>query len=236
VIYGQNGVLVTTPTSSTAPIVISPNNYTNGPGDVQIYARGDYPYTAGVYMASSSSQIFLYPDNVLPYLVGQSTGVPVGTVDIATIGGDSISLRPGGLSNTTGTVYINGSLVVDTITINTGVISGNKTLAPGAGGVAVNGSNYQTSAITLDTTAYIQKLASGAYYLPPGIEGQQMYFVPVDGAISGTNIAVWMQNIRIFFPTATVSTNRGWTPFVNEVMSSALYTDGAWNLSTNNIL
>ena len=238
-LLGQNGLLITTTTSSNAPIVISPNDDLNGPGDVQIYAQGAYDYTAGVYMASTVSQVFLYPSDVLPSLVSASTNETVGTLDLATRRNHSISIRPGGIDSSTGTVYMNGTLVVNSVNILNGSKIGNATTGTSAGGSGVTSSTYLTQAVQLNLSAFVQKLTSGAYYLPPGIEGQQVYFAPVTGATSGTNIAVWMQVIRSFSNnTASTSTNREWFPFYSSSVGLpyAIYTDGAWNLSTNNIV
>jgi hypothetical protein len=236
-ILGQNGLLITTPIDSTAPITISPNVNTNGPGDVQIYAQGAYDNTAGVFLASTASQVFLYPSEVLPYLITMSTGIPIGTIDLATGVGNDISIRPGGLDDTTGTVYINGSVVVKNITVTEGQYTATKTTSTTAGGVIATSGTYHAEAVELDLTVYVHRLTSDSYYLPPGIEGQHVYFVPQTGASNGTNIIVWFENIRIFEAgLAVVSPDRGWYPFYEAGLPYAIYADGAWNLSTNNII
>jgi hypothetical protein len=238
-ILGSNGVLVTTNTTTSGPIVISPNNGYDGPGDVQIFARGAYDNTAGVYLASADAQVFLYPSDVLPALVSMSAGQNVGVLDIATRVGHTISIRPGGIDNTTGTVYVDGDMVVNSVTVLNGAKIGSATSSTLAGGVAVTSSTYHSSAVALSLSANIQKLTSGAYYLPPGAEGQQVYFAPKNGTNSGTSVTVWFQAVRSFVGgSATTLSDKAWYPFYDSSVGLpyAIYTDGTWNLSTNHIV
>jgi hypothetical protein len=235
---GKNGLLLTTNTATSGPIFITPNNNINGPGDVQIYAQGDYDYTAGVYVASAIGQVFVYPSDVLPALVSASASQDVGAIDIATKAGHTISIRPGGMDASTGTLYVDGTMVVKSIVVTDGTKIGNITSSTAVGGVTVTSSTYLTQAVSLDLGSTVQKLTSGNYYLPPGAEGQQVYFAPKTNANSGTTIVVWTKVVRAFSNNvATTSTNRAWYPFYSDTqgLPYAIYTDSAWNFSNNNL-
>jgi hypothetical protein len=233
----QGGVLITTAVDSSDPITIAPNDNTIGPGYIVMAAWGNTG-TAGVYISSTATEINMYPNDIIPALTSIATGQNIGTLDIATTEGNDITIRPGGMSLTTGTVYVSGNIVVDSITVKNGASIGNRTTSTGAGGFSVTSSTFRTNATRLDLTSYIQKVnGPNNYYLPPGTEGQMMHFVPKNGTASGTNVTIWFDSIRIFSgSTASTSSNRAWHPFVGVGLQYAIYTDNAWNLSTNNLI
>ena len=220
------------PNSGGGNIVISPNVDGYGPNYVAMGVSSS-TNTAGMFLFGPQGEIDFWPNKTIANLY---TGGQGGVIDITTKNNNDIGLRPNG----TGTVKISSSVSIGKFIINS-------TSAPGTGGGGVNSGNYLTDAVALDANKTIQKLSNGDYYLPPGQEGQIVYFVPTTGTQGGTNVTVWFKRQRnMFSGTAAEYANSGWYVFYGyDVTASvnsakgptyAIYTDGAWNPSTGNVV
>ena len=106
-----------------------------------------------------------------------------------------------------------------------------------------------TSPVELDVTLSVQKLNSGIYNLPDGVEGQIMYFVPKSNSVGDTSTQVYISNARYWIIDGlghklAVTSSIYWVPWilhdhrldpVYDIMptiTTAIFTDGAWNIST----
>jgi hypothetical protein len=109
---------------------------------------------------------------------------------------------------------------------------------------ATGGAEFNLST-ALDLTKSIQKLSNGYYSLANGVEGQIMYFVPVNGVTQGSSVGILMANVRQFGgENGTVVQTNGWFPFFQNAViddgtavafnastiAYAIFTDGAWNV------
>jgi hypothetical protein len=219
ILSSPNEVRITTEAGSANPITISPNVDGNGPGYVVIGTNGTTS-TAGLFAFSAGSGIDFWPNETIADLY---SGSDAGTLDLYTSSNNNnISIRPNGV----GQVIVTGNIVNRKSVVYS-------TDAPGAGASA-NSGNYLTSAVTLDVDKQIQKLASSDYYMPPGQEGQIVYFVPATGA--APTIRVWFQSYRSMMSgTAAVLNNSEWLPFSTSVVGRgpayAIFTDNAWTTS-----
>jgi hypothetical protein len=218
VLSSPNGITIATDTNSTAPILITNGPDGFAPGYLSI-GNASSADTSGVYLFSNGGGVDLFANQTLPQML---TGVDTGAVDIYTYSNGNISFRPDG----TGTV-----IVTTSATIRGAVITSVGT--PGSGSNATSG-DYQTTGVLLNTNKQTQKLSNNDYYLPPGQEGQIMYFVPVNTA--DTNVRVWIDVWRSMNSgTAVESTAIAWFPFSSSLaghgISYAVYTDGAWATS-----
>lgn len=96
--------------------------------------------------------------------------------------------------------------------------------------------NYKKNAITLDVSAELIHLKSGRlttknYYLPPGHEGQLMYF-SADASDNCDNICIWLDVHREFL-CREVRKNGVWYPFRRErMLATAIFISGHWNLDS----
>jgi hypothetical protein len=213
-----NEIRITTEAGSLNPITVAPNGDGLGPGYVVI-GSGGTTSTAGLFAYSGAGGIDFWPNPTIAELI---SGADAGTLDLYTYNNNNISIRPNGVGQViiTGNVVNRKSLVYSTD-------------APGAGATA-NSGNYLTTAVTLDIDKQVQKLASSDYYMPPGQEGQIIYFVPATGAAA--TIRVWFQSYRSMMSgTAAVLNNSEWLPFSTSVVGRgpayAIFTDNAWTTS-----
>lgn len=230
ILASANELRITTSEGSTNPITIAPNVDGTGPGYIVI-GDTNTTSTAGLFTFSAAAGINFWPN---PTVAKLAFGSNAGTLDMYTTGNNSISMRPGG----TGTVVVVSTLNVQGNVVATLDVSAQQRVlfsvnAAGAGGSATS-STYQASATALSITKQIHKLTSSDYYLPPGTEGQIVYFVPTTGA--GTNIRVWFQRWRSMASgTATEIVGEAWYPFSATsggfIPIYAIYTDSAWNTS-----
>lgn len=218
VLSSPNGITIATETNSTAPILITNGPDGFAPGYLSI-GNASAADTSGVYLFSNGGGVDLFANQTLPQTL---SGVDTGSVDVYTYSNGNISFRPDG----TGTV-----IVTTSATIRGAVIT---SVGQPGGGSNANSGNYQTTGVLLDTNKQTQKLSNNDYYLPPGQEGQIMYFVPVNTA--NTNIRVWIDVWRTMTSgTAVEATSITWFPFSSSLaghgISYAIYTDGAWTTS-----
>jgi hypothetical protein len=230
VITSPNEVRITTKAGSTNPITISPNIDGTGPGYVVI-GNTNSTSTAGLFAFSAAAGVNFWPNLTIAKL---TAGANAGTLDMYTTGNNSISMRPGG----TGTVVVVSTLTVQGSVSATVDVSAQQRIlfsvnAAGVGRSATS-ATYITSATTLVVTKQVHKLTSIDYYLPPGTEGQIVYFVPTTGA--GTSIRIWFQRWRSMSSgTATEIVGTAWYPFSATtggfIPVYAIYTDGAWTTS-----
>lgn len=230
VITSPNEIRITTSRDSENPITISPNIDGYGPGYISIGDSGTTS-TAGLFAFSAVAGINLFPNTSISKLYLGDNG---GTLDLYTTGNNNISIRPGG----TGTVVVTSILAVQNNILSTNDISAQQRIlfsVNSAGtGISATSSTYLSSANQLPVTKQIHKLTSSDYYLPPGTEGQIVYFVPTTGA--DTNIRVWFQRWRSMTSgTATEIVGTAWYPFSASaggfIPIYAIYTDSAWNTS-----
>jgi len=218
VLSSPNGITVATDATSTAPVLITNGPDGFAPGYLAI-GNASNADTSGLYLFAATGGIDIYPNVAL----GQSiSGPDTGGIDLYTYDNANISLRPDG----TGTVFVTTSA-----TIRGAVIT--SVGAPGGGSNATSG-NYQTTGVLLDTNKQTQKLSNNDYYLPPGQEGQIMYFVPVTTADNA--VRVWIDVHRSMMTGTAVETSVvSWFPFSSSLaghgISHAIYTDGAWTTS-----
>lgn len=238
IISGVNGTLITTPAGSTGEIIVAPNDGTpydtTEQGSVSIFSFGTGT-TAGVYIATDPTLVSMFPNTDLPALISTG-GTPTGVFDVTTRAGD-ISFTPW---SGTGTVHINGTLSVTKLSVLEGSSAALTTDYPtAAAGGLVNSGNYSGVLTPLNPSVNVHKLDSGDFYLANGSEGQLVYFVPTNAGQNGNNTIVWLDSVRSFSGgNATVTTARAWNPFAGDNtqgMASAIFTDGAWNI-TNNLL
>jgi len=213
-----NEMRITTSPDSTNPITISPNDgaSTTATGYLVMGSYGDPSLIPAVTVYSTDGGIDLWYNQDA---ATASSADPIGAVNIKTNNGSNanISIRPDG----TGIITASKSLVLSTNT-------------PGPGNGA-NSGNYTISATPLSLNKQIHRLSSSEYYLPPGIEGQIMYFVPENGA-DHSLVKVWMQSMRVMTGiSAEILTDTAWVPFSNSLNgngpSYAIFTDGAWTPS-----
>lgn len=212
-----NEIRITTSPDSSNPITITPNDgaSSTATGYLVIGSYGDPTSIPAVTLFSNNGEIDIWYDQAV---ATASTPDPIGVVDIKSTSGSNgnVSIRADG----TGAVILAGRLVLDTV-------------APGAGNSA-NSGNYTTNATELGLGKQVQKLTSSDYYLPPGIEGQMMHFVPSTGADGA--IKVWMQSWRSSLSgTASINNNSAWFVFSSSRSDKgpayAIFTDGAWTTS-----
>ena len=230
ILASSNELRITTIAGSVNPITIAPNVDGTGPGYVVI-GDTNTTSTAGLFAFSAAAGVNFWPNITIAKL---TAGANAGTLDMYTTGNNNISMRPGG----TGTVVVVSTLTVQGSVIATVDVSAQQRIlfsvnAAGTGTLATS-STYATSATTLTVTKQVHKLTSSDYYLPPGTEGQIVYFVPTTGA--GTNIRVWFQRWRSMASgTATEIVGEAWYPFSATsggfIPIYAIYTDSAWNTS-----
>jgi len=230
VITSPNEVRITTVAGSANPITISPNVDGTGPGYVVI-GNTNSTSTAGLFAFSAAAGINFWPNLTIAKL---TAGANASTLDMYTTGNNNISMRPGG----TGTVVVVSTLTVQGSVVATVDVSAQQRIlfsvnAAGVGRSATS-ATYVTSATTLVVTKQVHKLTSIDYYLPPGTEGQIVYFVPTTGA--GTSIRIWFQRWRSMSSgTATEIVGTAWYPFSATtggfIPVYAIYTDGAWTTS-----
>jgi len=230
VITSPNEVRITTVAGSANPITISPNVDGTGPGYVVI-GNTNSTSTAGLFAFSAAAGINFWPNLTIAKL---TAGANASTLDMYTTGNNNISMRPGG----TGTVVVVSTLTVQGSVVATVDVSAQQRIlfsvnAAGVGRSATS-ATYVTSATTLVVTKQVHKLTSIDYYLPPGTEGQIVYFVPTTGA--GTSIRIWFQRWRSMSTgTATEIVGTAWYPFSATtggfIPVYAIYTDGAWTTS-----
>ena len=218
ILSSPNGVTIATETDSTAPILITNGPDGFAPGYLSI-GNASNADTSGVYIFSNGGGVDLFANQTLPR---ELTGIDTGPVDLYTYSNGNISFRPDG----TGTV-----IVTTSATIRGAVIT--SVGAPGGGSNATSG-NYQTTGVLLDTNKQTQKLSNNDYYLPPGQEGQIMYFVPVTTADNA--VRVWIDIHRSMMTgTAVEASAVSWFPFSSSSAGHgicyAIYTDGAWATS-----
>ena len=220
-----NEVRITTDPTSTSPITIAANQDGTGPGYVAIGGTNSTA-TAGVFLFSAAANIDLWPNQSIPQQFYATD--KVGVLDLNTNGNNNISIRPGG----TGSVYVSGPLELQ----NNIILS---TSDSGTGGAAVTSSTYQLLATPLSTGISIHQIENGHYYLPPGHEGQMVYFAPKTGTLLNGTPLIWADHVRIVSTTtgltATVVTlsNSHWTPVVfgnpaGSGITFAMYLNGAW--------
>ena len=218
VLSSPNGVTIATETTSTSPVLITNGPDGFAPGYLAI-GNANNADTSGLYLFAATGGIDIYPNVVL----GQDiSGPDTGGIDLYTYENANISLRPDG----TGTVFVTTSATIRGAVITS--VNG-----PGSGSAATSGT-YQTAAVLLDVNKQTQKLSGSDYYLPPGQEGQIMYFVPTTGA--DQTIRVWIDTWRSMMSgTATEDTAVSWFPFSSSAPAFgpayAIYTDGAWATS-----
>jgi hypothetical protein len=125
-----------------------------------------------------------------------------------------------------------GSLAASVLAINKPAIGTN---------TSVNTSNYTTNARILDTTKQIQYLISNGtsgeihFYLPPGSNGQVMYFV-AQTSQHMDDVYVWVDNVRKI-NISTLTSPAKWLPFSStnnpRTVGTGIYIDGAWSFDTN---
>lgn len=230
ILASSNELRITTIAGSSNPITISPNIDGTGPGYVVI-GDTNTTSTAGLFAFSAAAGINFWPNLSIAKL---TAGANAGTLDMYTTGNNNISMRPGG----TGTVVVVSTLTVQgSVTATVDVSAQQRILfsVNSAGtGTAATSSTYLTSARSLVVTKQVHKLSGSDYYLPPGTEGQIVYFVPTTGA--GTSIRIWFQRWRSMTSgTATEIVGTAWYPFSATtggfVPIYAIYTDSAWNTS-----
>jgi hypothetical protein len=107
------------------------------------------------------------------------------------------------------------------------------------GGVNANSTTYQTTATKLNVNNSIQYLAPNTsgngsdkhFYLPPGANGQIMYFAGKTSQHIG-DIYIWVDKLRTYNLSSTYS-NTSWYPFTSRTLAMACYIDGAWNIDNN---
>jgi hypothetical protein len=220
IISSPNEIRLTTQADSSNGIIISPNGDGYGPGYVVIGVSSS-SNTSGLFAFSAEAEIDFWPNPSIAYLNNENNP-DVGTLDLHTNNGNNISLRP----DTTGTVIITSNLNVRQSVVYS-------TTAPGVGNASSAG-NYQTNATRLDETKQVHKLISNDYYLPPGVEGQIVHFVPTTGA--GHAIRIWMQGWRSMTAgPAQLIVGTPWLPFSSYIVgngpSYAIFTDDAWTTS-----
>jgi len=230
ILASSNELRITTIAGSTNPITISPNVDGTGPGYVVI-GDTNTTSTSGLFAFSAAAGINFWPNSTIAKL---TLGSNAGTLDMYTVGNNDISMRPGG----TGTVVVVSTLTVQgSVSATLDVSAQQRVLfsvnAAGVGRSATS-STYVTSATTLVVTKQVHKLTSIDYYLPPGTEGQIVYFVPTTGAV--TSIRIWFQKWRSMTTgTATEIVGTAWYPFSATtggfIPVYAIYTDGAWTTS-----
>jgi len=215
-----NDLRITTDRTNTAPITISPNVDGIGPGYVVIGSDSSTS-TAGLFAFSNAASIDFWPNNSIANL---NSGNDAGPLDLHTrTNNGNISIRPHG----TGTTIVTSGLDVRKRVIL-------KTSNPGPGNPDALMVDYQDVATRLNADAQIHKLSQDDYYLPPGVEGQVVYFVPTTTA---TNlVSVWMMQARAMTSgTTQVYTNYHWFPFSSNLTSQgsvfAIFTDNAWTTS-----
>jgi hypothetical protein len=131
-----------------------------------------------------------------------------------------------------------GNLIFPDDTVQSTAYTGLLTTAAATGGVEFNLST------ALDLTKSIQKLTAGYYSLADGVEGQIMYFVPVNGVTQGSSVGIVMANVRQFVNGTVAVINNAWFPFFQNAIiddgnpeafnastiAYAIFTDGAWNV------
>ena len=114
-----------------------------------------------------------------------------------------------------------------------------------------------TSPVELDMSTTVQKINTGYYHLKNGYEGQIMYFVPKPNSLGDFYTQIRVDNVR-YWSTDAVSLIRTpaqgsmyWIPWMLRshrldannyqmdptydlfpTVATAIFTDGAWNLST----
>jgi hypothetical protein len=218
-ISSPNEIRITTSPDSANPITISPNDgaETTATGYLVLGSYGAPGVIPAVTVYSTDGGIDLWYNQDA---VTAATADPkIGVVDIKTTSGGNgnISLRPDG----DGTIIASKSIILST-----------NTPGPGNGS---NSGNYTISATQLGLNKQIHRLSSSEYYLPPGTEGQLMYFVPETGADHNL-VKVWMQSWRVMTgESAELLTDTAWVPFSNLLNgngpSYAIFTDGAWTPS-----
>lgn len=114
--------------------------------------------------------------------------------------------------------------------------------------LTVTVSTVTLTTTALDLTKAVQKLTSGNYSLADGASGQMMHFVPQTGG-DADDIKITFANARRFDSSTGVSSVAStvvWYPFdktaytaaglETPTMTTALFTDGAWNVSSGNIV
>lgn len=230
VISSPNEIRITTKVGSVNPITISPNVDGTGPGYVVI-GNTNSTSTAGLFAFSAASGVNFWPNITIAKL---TAGANAGTLDMYTTGNNNISMRPGG----TGTVVVVSTLTVQGSIVATVDVSAQQRILfsvnTAGTGTSATSATYITSATTLTVTKQVHKLSSSDYYLPPGTEGQIVYFVPITGAV--TSIRIWFQKWRSMTTgTATEIVGTAWYPFSATtggfIPVYAIYTDGAWTTS-----
>lgn len=227
IIASPNEVRITTDPSSPNPISIAPNQDGTGPGYVAIGGTNSTA-TAGVFLFSAAANVDLWPNQSIPQMFYASD--TVGSLDLNTTGNDNISVRPGG----TGSVYISGPT-----NLQSGIILNTGDAGTGAAHGTISSGTYRLLATLLDPNITIQQIAGGDYYLPPGKEGQLVYFAPKTGTDINQPQYIWADHVRII-STATGSTgtvvslpNSKFSPFsltnpLSSGITFAMYLNGAW--------
>jgi hypothetical protein len=217
VISSPNEIRLTTAQDSLNPVTVAPNLDGIGPGYVVISANST-TNTSGVFASSATGGIDLWPNpTIVDYVYNDAN---VGTLDLYTNNHNNISIRPNG----TGTTIVTSNLKIKkSVILNTSI--------PGSGAGGASSEDYQTAATALSVNAQIHVLSNGDYYLPPGTEGQVMYFVPNSNA--DNTVRIWFQEYRVISGMNTVTrTDDQWTPFsmslTNQGPVYAIYATGVW--------
>ena len=218
IISSPNEIRLTTAPDSLNPVTVAPNLDGTGPGYVVI-GSGGTTSTAGLFAYSAAAEINFWPNPYIAYLAN-GNNADVGTLDLYTNDNNNISIRPDG----TGTTIVTSDLrIKKSVILNTSI--------PGSGAGGASSSDYQTAATALSVDAQIHVLSNGDYYLPPGTNGQIMYFVPNSNA--DNTVRIWFQHYRVISGMNTVTRDDDqWTPFsmsiANQGSVYAIYAGGVW--------
>lgn len=222
-IQSNTGIDITTAEGSTSGITIAPNIDGIGEGYVVIRAVGTTG-TAGVFLSAAKSEIEMWPSQAISQQYNSTNDA--GALDIKTLDNSNISVRPNG----TGTFIVTGNIQNrKNILLST---------APdyAAGGNA-SSSTYQAGASLLDINKQVHSLFNGDYYLPPGLEGQIVYFAPQDAAQGNNSTRIWFQKVRVMVSNLGIELyNQEWYPFKPNSSAAqgvvyAIYINGAWTPS-----
>jgi hypothetical protein len=157
-----------------------------------------------------------------------------------------INLKLGRIGNQT----LSGNLVANEVQVNTGYTLRTPSVSFPDGTVQTSASKFLSTLYTdgggpadpkpLDLSISVHKLADSYFFLKEGTEGQLIYIVPNGRSASAEDIHIIIERSRKWDRGRLIELEKiDWQPFfpLTELPTivSALFTDGAWNVSAGTL-
>jgi hypothetical protein len=157
-----------------------------------------------------------------------------------------INLKLGRMGNQT----LSGNLVANELQVSDGYTLRTPSVSFPDGSVQTSASRVLSTVYTdggnsndprpLDLSFYVHKLADSYFYLKEGTEGQIIYIVPNGRSASAEDIHIIIERSRKWDRGRLIELEKiDWQPFfpLTEIPTivSALFTDGAWNVSAGTL-